>query len=120
MKIAVIGSRSITDPNEVTGQLENLTVTKIISGGAAGVDTIAERWADLTGTPKLIIKPNYQRYGKAAPLERNKLIVEAADYVIAIWDGKSTGTLQAVNYAKKIGKPVQVINTAQKGQMGLF
>lgn len=120
MKIAVIGSRSITDPRPVTDKLKGLKVTGIISGGANGVDTTAERWADLTNTPKLIIRPNYQKYGKAAPLKRNEKIVEAADHVLAIWDGKSTGTLHAISYAKKLGKPVTLVNTAQKDQMSLF
>ena len=120
MKLAVIGSRAITSTKEVTNELAKLNATMIISGGAAGVDTTAERWADLTNTPKMIIKPDYERYGKAAPLERNKAIIEAAEMVLAIWDGKSTGTLHAVTYAKKLGKKVKVINTAQKAQMSLF
>lgn len=35
-------------------------------------------------------------------------MVEFCDVLISFWDGRSTGTLQTINYAKKIGVPVYV------------
>ena len=55
--------------------------TEIVSGGARGVDTLAEHWADQNNIPKVIFKPDYKRHGRAAPIKRNVLIVEAADLV---------------------------------------
>ena len=40
--------------------------TEIISGGAKGIDTLAEKYADENNIPKLIIKPEYAKYGKSA------------------------------------------------------
>ncbi|HBR31076.1 MAG TPA: hypothetical protein DD733_03220 [Clostridiales bacterium] len=80
----------------------------LITGGAVGVDTIAERYADRKHIKKQIIFPDYGRYGKSAPLYRNKLIVDTADIVIAIWDGVSGGTNFTVKYAQQIGKPFEV------------
>lgn len=106
MKVAVIGSRSITnidiEPFIPRG------ITLLITGGAIGVDTIAEHYADRKRIKKQIIFPDYERYGKSAPLYRNKLIVENADIVIAIWDGVSGGTSFTVKYAERIGKPFEV------------
>jgi predicted Rossmann fold nucleotide-binding protein DprA/Smf involved in DNA uptake len=105
MKIAVIGSRTlkinISDylPNGVTG---------LISGGARGIDTLAEAWADSMNIPKHIIKPDYQRYGRAAPIKRNEEIAALSDMIIAIWDGKSRGTKHVIDHAEKLGKPITV------------
>ena len=70
--------------------------------------TLAERYADERGIPKRIIRPDYGLYGKQAPLVRDRMIVELADAVVAIWDGVSTGTGYTISYAKSRGIPIQV------------
>ena len=105
MKVAIIGSRNLTV--DIANYIPNGT-TKIISGGAKGIDRLAEKYADENNIPKLIIKPEYEKYGKSAPLRRNKTIVENADIVIAIWDGKSNGTKFTIEYAKKIRKTSEI------------
>jgi len=40
---------------------------------------------------------------------RNKVIVDYADKIIAFWDGKSKGTLSVIEYAKKTGKPCEIV-----------
>ena len=77
------------------------SVDLIISGGAAGVDTLAEKYADKKGISKLILRPDYKRYGKAAPIIRNKMMVDLCDALIVIWDGKSKGTKHTIDYAQK-------------------
>ena len=69
---------------------------------------LAEKYADENNIPKWIIKPEYEKYGKSAPLRRNKTIVENADIVVAIWDGESKGAKFTINYAKKIGKTLKI------------
>ena len=69
MKLLVAGSRSIKEYD-----LEGLVpegVTLIITGGAVGIDAIAEQYADRRKISKLILRPRYDLYGKAAPLKRN-------------------------------------------------
>ena len=101
MKVAVIGSRGLDV--DISKYIPDGT-TAIISGGARGIDTLAERWADEKGMPKLILRPDYEEYGRNAPLVRNKAIVDAADMVVAVWDGKSRGTAHAVGYTRRVGK----------------
>ena len=101
MRVAVIGSRGL---NVDISQYIPDGTSAIISGGARGIDTLAERWADAHGVPKLIIRPDYARYGNGVPLRRNELIVDAADMVVAVWDGTSRGTAYTVGYARKVGK----------------
>lgn len=106
MKVAVIGSRSITAyPLE---EIIPADTTEIISGGARGVDTLARQYAPLHDIPFTEIRPDYARYSKGAPLRRNMEIIARADMVIALWDGKSTGTAQVIAECRKTGKPLIV------------
>jgi len=108
MKIAVVGSRSITGYIDFTAILPD-NIDLIISGGANGVDTLAEEYADRNGIEKLIIKPDYKRYQRRAPLIRDCEMVDLCDAVVAVWDGSSRGTAYTVKYAVKTGKPVKLM-----------
>lgn len=106
MRIAVVGSRNITVEN--IGQYIP-QCDEIISGGARGVDTCAAAFARCRGIRLTEILPQYDLYGRAAPIVRNRLIVDMADQVIAFWDGVSKGTLSVIKYAGQTGKPCRVI-----------
>ncbi len=105
MRVAVIGSRNLKV--DIAGYIPQGT-TEIVTGGARGIDRLAERYADEHYIPKLILRPDYGHYGYSAPRVRNRAIVEAANYIVALWDGKSPGTKFTIEYAKRIGKPVKV------------
>ena len=105
MKIAVVGSRNLEI--EIERYLPE-GITEIISGGARGIDRAAEAYADAHGIVKRIFLPDYPQYGRRAPLVRNRQIVQAAELVIAIWDGASRGTKYTIDYAQSLGKPVRV------------
>ena len=102
MKVLIAGSRSIRqfDLTEYIPPETDL----IISGGANGIDQIAEAYADAHKIFKRIVKPRYDLYGKSAPLKRNKQMVDLADAVIIIWDGVSHGTKYTAEYAKRVNK----------------
>ena len=107
MKLLIVGSRSIVDFDFSPYIPENTEL--IISGGAGGVDTLAEKYADKHKISKLILRPQYKIYGRGAPLKRNELMVDMADAVLVIWDGVSKGSKYTIDYAKKQGKRVEVI-----------
>ena len=107
MKIAVIGSRSLQIP-ELEPYLPEKT-TEIVSGGAAGIDRRAAQCAQRNGWKLTEFLPDYRCYGRAAPLVRNRQIVDYADAVVAFWDGHSRGTAYTVHYCRKTGKEVRVI-----------
>ena len=107
MKVAVIGSRGISISNIGDYLPENTTV--IISGGAKGVDTSAREYAIAHGIELTEFLPEYEKYGRGAPLKRNITIIENADLVLAFWDGKSRGTKFVIDNCRKMGVEVRVV-----------
>ena len=106
MKIAVIGSRNIV-VTDLGAYLSDCS--EIVSGGAKGVDTCAAEYARRWGLKLTEFLPQYERYGRIAPIMRNREIVDYADKVLAFWDGRSKGTRSVIQYAEKKGKPCEVI-----------
>lgn len=106
MKIAIIGSRDLKTTN--IGEYIP-RCAEIVSGGAKGIDTFAAEYAQKNNLKLTVFLPQYEKYGRAAPIIRNREIVNYADKIIAFWDGKSKGTLSVINYAKKVGKECLVI-----------
>ncbi len=106
MKVAIVGSRSIfaTDLGMYISDGD-----EIVSGGAVGVDSCAAEYAKKKGLKLTVFLPQYDRYGRAAPIVRNKKIVDYADKIVALWDGKSKGTLSVIKYAEKTGKICEII-----------
>lgn len=124
MKVVIAGSRSIgTDDDGL--QLTDTTVveeavkasgydiTEVVCGCAKGVDTLGSIWAEdnnirHTGDR---FKPKWNEgghYNPRAGFERNALMVEYADAVIVIWDGKSGGSKDTIKKTESAGKPLYV------------
>ena len=103
MKIAIVGSRSINA--DIPDDIIPANVTKIYSGAATGIDIAARRYAIKHNILITEILPEYNLYGKSAPLKRNDIIIKLADVVYIFWDGKSRGTGYVINKCKETGKP---------------
>jgi len=116
-KIAIVGSRKYNDYHKVEKEffklLSDLGRPKenilIISGGAKGVDTIAQQIAKNHGIPILIFYPNYSKYGKKAPLIRNIQIIEHSDFILAFPTKDSRGTRFVIKEAEKRKLPCRMI-----------
>lgn len=107
MKLAIIGSRGLYVRN--IGDHLPPGVTELVSGGARGVDSCVRDFAQERGIPLREFLPDYPRYGRGAPLRRNREIVCYADEVLAFWDGQSRGTAYVLKLCERLGKPVRVI-----------
>lgn len=106
MKVAVIGSRGL-HVDDLRQYLPKET-TEIVSGGAKGIDSDARAYAQAHGIPLKEFLPEYQKYGRGAPLKRNLLIIEYADVVLAFWDGQSRGTKYVIDHCREMSVPVKV------------
>ncbi len=77
----------------------------IVSGGANGVDTLAEHWAKRHHIEYVAYLAQWEKFGKRAGILRNHEMIEFCDVLIAFWDGLSKGTLDTINYAHELGVP---------------
>ena len=107
MKVAIVGSRMLT-AIELDPYIPE-DVEEIVSGGASGVDFCAAQYAKSRKIKLTEFLPQYERYGRAAPIVRNKEIVKYADKVLVFWNGSSKGARSVIQYAQKLGKPLEVI-----------
>lgn len=107
MKIAVIGSRNLIVQD--LGRYLPENVTEIVSGGARGIDTCAREYAKAHGIKLTEFLPEYEKYGRSAPLKRNLQIINYADSVLAFWDGQSRGTKFVIDNCKNRDKKVMII-----------
>lgn len=109
MRIAVVGSRKYEFPELVTSFVSLFRSEDIlVSGGAWGVDSIAQKKAREMGLECRIFYPDWDREGKSAGFKRNKFIVDDSDYVVAFWDGVSRGTLSSMKMAMESKKPLTI------------
>lgn len=99
--LLVTGSRSIETSAPVDEAIEGVDkdFNTILHGGASGVDQRAGVYAVLNGYREVKCRPDYDKYGRRAPLVRNDQMVEVADCVVAIWDGESEGTRYTIDAA---------------------
>lgn len=110
MRLAIIGSRSFDDYALMAKELNSIhKIELIVSGGARGADSLAEKYAREKKIPTTIFKPDWNKYGRAAGMIRNKLIIESSDAVIAFWDGISPGTANSIQRARDAKKHVKIV-----------
>ena len=106
MRTAIIGSRGLT-VSDLDKYLPDGT-NEIVSGGAKGIDSCAKEYALSHGLPITEFLPEYEKYGRSAPLKRNLEIIKYADIVLAFWDGRSKGTKYVIDNCKKTGVEVKI------------
>ena len=121
MKVAIVGSRSINDQMFVEYLFRCFTYifgkpTKIISGGARGIDTFAENFGHSYNIELQIFKPDWAKYGKKAGFIRNEDIIKNCDICLAIWDGESPGTKHDLELCEQYKKDLVLFNLKESTQ----
>lgn len=103
-KVLISGGRDFIDQEFIFDKLFKFhtihNITKIVNGGARGVDSISSAFADKYDIEKEIYIPDWETYGKAAGTIRNgkMLYLTSPDYVIIFPGGNGT------DHMKKIAK----------------
>lgn len=111
-RVGVVGSREFKNYDQLETELDKILVEDdwIISGGAKGVDSMAQRYAKEKGYNIKIYYPKYHRFGKGATFIRNKLIAEDSDLVVAFYQKgrfQQGGTANTAKWANELGVPLQ-------------
>lgn len=110
INVAIVGSRNVTDQEHVHTALDKAQrqlgfemddVSTIITGDAKGVDHIAVQIANENDIQTTVHEANWEEFGRSAGPQRNRLIVEDADIVIAIQKDNSDGTQNTIDIANK-------------------
>ncbi len=111
MKVIVAGLRRFNDYDLFKSKIEKtiidneINITELVSGGASGVDSMAERYANENGISVKVFQADWKKYGRGAGPLRNK---EMAEYVgekgalIAFWDFRSKGTGSMIRISEKL------------------
>ena len=115
----VVGSRTFDNYQLMCNVLDHLLQNQkeivIVSGGARGADTLAEKYAKEHGYPLKVFKADWQRFGKKAGYLRNEemhkyISVHDKRGVVAFWDGTSKGTAHNFELSVKYNNPIKIYN----------
>ena len=88
---------------------EEILVSEVVCGEARGVDEMGKKAAQAKNIPVKSFPADWSKHGKSAGPIRNREMAEYADALVAIWDGKSKGTKNMIDTAKKLGLKVFVL-----------
>lgn len=113
-RIAIVGSREFNDYEQLKSEIDKRYAEGdwLVSGGARGADSMAQRYAKERGIPILVIYPRWRIDGVFRPgagFERNKMIVENSDVVLAFYQKgrfQEGGTANTASWSKKLGVPL--------------
>lgn len=111
-KIAVVGSREFRDYAQLSRTVNEYFEydDEIVSGGAAGADSMAQRWTKEHGGIITIAYPDWHPnglYDAGAGFKRNQIIVQRSDIVLAFYRKnhfQEGGTSNTASWAKRLGK----------------
>ncbi len=126
VRVGVVGSRSFSALGLVRSFVAALPAgVVVVSGGACGVDRVAEGAASARGLSVSVFPAAWgSALGRLAGVVRNRALVRSCSVVVAFWDGVSAGTASAVSLARAAGVPVFVVSPPPApgalAQLGLF
>ena len=111
-RFCVIGSRDMNNYYIVYTYLKQYIPKDaiIITGGARGVDLLAEVYAEMNGQPCEVYEARWDQFGKSAGMIRNAEMIKNSDHLIAFWDGKSPGTQHMLQEWAKRGRKSVVVD----------
>ncbi|MBO5510657.1 MAG: DUF2493 domain-containing protein [Oscillospiraceae bacterium] len=116
-KLVVAGCRDFHDYSVASSEIHKHIQTLdaeysviIVSGCAEGADKLGERYASEHNLTVERFPAEWDTYGKYAGPRRNAQMAQVADAVLVFWDGKSKGTKNMIENAKKANKPYTVIS----------
>lgn len=120
MRVLAFGSRDWPFPGIVTNHLSSYYIDtphvgpdpfKLITGGARGVDTIAEEWAEAMNVWSVVYKADWNQYGKSAGHIRNQQMIDEENptYFLGFILNNSKGSQDMLHRLQREGIPGEVV-----------
>jgi len=113
--IGIVGSRNFNRWDLLVSEMIKLIDThgqpdSIISGGAKGADSMAEKWAKSNGCKMIIHPALWDTYGRRAAYLRNQDIVRDSDILLAFPSKGGRGTQMTINLSQDKGIPTIIVD----------
>lgn len=113
MKVIIAGSRGIKSYDTIEAGMATCPfrdqISRVLCGMCEGPDLLGREWAKIHHIPCDEFKPDWT-LGNYMGMVRNHVMGDEADCLAAFWDGESKGTLDMINYMKKLMKPVHIVH----------
>jgi hypothetical protein len=112
LKLIIAGGRDLQVTNE---QIKdycvrfNLVPDEIVSGGARGIDSCAQRYVSESNIPFTLFEANWAKLGNYAGPLRNLKMALHGDALLLIWDGQSKGSANMKSRMLGLKKPIHEI-----------
>jgi hypothetical protein len=126
VRIIVAGSREGVNPQVVRAIVDRIYAkypdATIVTGGARGVDTIADFYAKHLGMSTEVYPANWDKYGKRAGYLRNcemanSLTENSEDFIVCIYPGRrTTGTAMMADIGRRAGFKVVELGLPKEGE----
>ena len=104
IRLIIAGPRDYYDRENVFCHIHmfqgKFGIDEIVSGGASGVDTLAEEYANLYQIPFKLFPADWEKYGKAAGPIRNQQMAEYGNVLLA-FDRGTKGTKNMIETARR-------------------
>lgn len=117
-RVIIAGSRTFNDYkwlkvvcNALLAEVLSVNNVIVISGGASGADSLGELYAKENGLVCEQYPADWKQHGNAAGPIRNRQMAAVAQTLIVFWDGKSRGTKNMIEQARKKGLIVHICPT---------
>lgn len=115
-KLIVAGGRDFTNREllnvaikQTIGELPDGLKVSIVSGMAAGADSLGYEWAMHNNCQVYRHYAEWKKYGRRAGYLRNEEMANQSQGLLAFWDGESKGTQHMIQIARNKNLYVKVV-----------
>ena len=111
--VIIAGGREFNDYKLLSTKCDTLFSNKkptaIVCGEARGADSLGKRYAQERGIPVKSFPADWDKHGKKAGYIRNEEMAQHADALAVFWDGKSRGTANMIDLARRYKLAIRII-----------